>query len=70
MTDVPALTPVTSPLELTVAIPAVPDVHVPPEGVELSVVTELIHTPAVPVIAVGAVFTVTVSVEKQPPLAV
>jgi hypothetical protein len=58
--DVPEATPVTIPVdEPTVATPVVPLVHVPPEGVELSVVVSVAHTEAVPVILVGTGFTVT-----------
>jgi hypothetical protein len=44
-----------------------PLVQVPPDGEELSVVVEPVHTEAVPVIAEGAVDTVTAWVTKQPP---
>jgi hypothetical protein len=68
ITAVPALTPLTTPVEEpTVATPVLPLVHVPPAGEELSVVEEPVQTEAVPVIAAGWVFTVTVAVEKQPP---
>lgn len=68
ITAVPALLPVTTPeLEPTVATPVLPLVHVPPDGVELNVVVEPVHTVAVPVIEVGAVFTVTVAKAKHPP---
>jgi hypothetical protein len=59
---VPAATPVITPLEaLTVAMPVLEELYVPPVVVEVNVVVEPIHTDAVPVSAatVGAVFTVT-----------
>jgi hypothetical protein len=68
MTAVPALTPLTTPVdEPTVATAVAPLVQVPPDGEELSVVVEPVQTDAVPVIADGAVETVTACVTKQPP---
>ena len=68
---VPALTPVTTPVpEPTVAIPMLPLVHVPPAGVEFNVVVKPVQTVAVPVMAVGVVFTVTACETKHPPLSV
>jgi hypothetical protein len=60
ITAVPALTPVTTPVdEPTVATPVLPLVQVPPDGDELSVVVDPVQTEAVPEIAPGAVATVT-----------
>lgn len=64
---VPAVTPVTMPVEPTVAMPVLPLVHVPPPGVPVSAVVEAAHTVSVPVM-VGVVFTVTVVVAAQPVL--
>ena len=47
----PAETPVTTPLEFTVATEVVPDVQLPPEVVFAKVVVEPIQTLLVPVIA-------------------
>ena len=66
---VPTLTPVTTPdPDPTVAIPVLPLVHVPPAGVEFNVVVVPEQTVAVPVIAVGAVLTVTVCIAWQLPI--
>ena len=60
------MAPVTTPVPATtVALPLLL-VHVPPAGVELSVVVNPIHTLFVPVIAVGLAFTVTGTVMIQP----
>jgi len=49
MTDVPAVTPVTMPLDApTEAIPGVPLVHVPPEVVLVHVADEPAHKGEVP----------------------
>jgi len=58
ITVVPADTPVTTPEELTVAMPMLPLVHVPPAVGLARVVVEPTHTSGVPVI----VFAVTVMV--------
>ena len=65
MVAVPAVMPVTLPVEPTVAIPGDPELHVPFATASASVVTPPKHNVAVPVIA-GAAFTVTVVVAKQP----
>lgn len=68
MTDVPAETPVTTPVLLTVATPVLDDVHgLVAEGVPdpLSVVTDPAHTVNVPVM-VGNAFTVTVAIFWHP----
>ena len=65
MVAVPAVTPVTSPVEMTVAFPELL-VQVPPAGVLPSEVIEPTHTLAIPVIAVGTGFTVTGAVIIQP----
>jgi len=58
--DVPAVTPVTTPVvEPTVAFPLLL-VQVPPDGVQFSEVVELAQTVKVPVIVPGLVETVTV----------
>lgn len=68
---VPADTPVTVPVLLpTVAIPVLPDSQVPPDGDELSVEADPIHTDKVPVGTVGEVLTVTVLIAIQPPVTV
>lgn len=62
----PAATPVTVPEdEPTVATPADPELQFPPL-VLLSVVVAPIHIFAVPLIAAGAAFTVSVLVAKHP----
>ena len=77
MVAVPAATPVTTPVEsLTVAMPVLPDVHVPPlVPFVVNVVVEPEHIACVPlrVPALGAVVTVTVRVAvafEQPPVPV
>ena len=62
----PAAIPLTTPDALTVAIVGLLLVHVPPEGVEDSVVVLPIQTEVTPLIAVGNPFTVAVVVAKQP----
>jgi hypothetical protein len=65
MMVVPAITPVTAPLDgLTVAL-AVVDVHVPPEDASVRVMPEPVHTAEGPEIAEGEVFTVNSSVLMQ-----
>lgn len=65
--DVPAATPVTIPVEVViVALAVLPELHVPPEGVLESVVAAPTHTVAVPAIAVGSAFTVTMRVSTHP----
>ena len=64
--DVPAVTPVTIPVDdPTVALPLLL-LHVPPAGVEFNVVVRPTQTFNVPVIAVGFGFTVTTAVLIQP----
>lgn len=63
----PALKPVTIPEpEPTVATDGVPLVHVPPVGMELSVVVVATHSASVPAIALGAAVTVSVRSAKHP----
>ena len=63
----PAVTPVTTPLELpTVARAVFPLVHVPPAVDDESVVVLPMHVCAVPAIAAGTGLTVTSRVLKQP----
>ena len=72
MTDVPAPTPVITPVEAsTVALAGVPLDHIPPEVELAKVVVEPRHTVAVPVMAAGAAgkaltVTVLVAVLIQP----
>ena len=66
MTAVPAATPLTTPVpEPTDAVPDALLVHTPPEGELLNVVVAPSHTVGTPVIAPGALFTVTVFVATQ-----
>lgn len=62
--SVPVTTPVVDPTVATVTLPLD---HVPPVGEELSVVEVPSHIANVPVMTLGAVFTVTTFVAKQPP---
>lgn len=65
---VPALAPETTPdEEPTVATPVAPLVHVPPDGVEPSVVVAPTHRFSVPVIDDGRLLTVMFFVAKHPP---
>ena len=60
---VPPVTPQTLPVEEpTVAILVLLLLHVPPDGLELSVLQTPLHIDAVPVIAAGVALTVTVAV--------
>jgi hypothetical protein len=63
---VPAATPVTTPLPVTVAVAVLLLLHVPPETASLSVVVEPTHVNIVPVIAVAGPETVIVAVLAQP----
>ena len=71
--DVPAATPVTTPLELMVAILEFVIVHVPPAVVEVAVMVPPTQSVVAPVIvlAVGAAYIVMlrVAVALQPPVA-
>ena len=67
--DVPADTPVRVPVvppETMVATPVLTLLHVPPLVPSLSIVVEPWHTLAVPVIAAGNGFTVTVTDRVHP----
>ena len=67
MLAVPVLTPVTMPVDApTVALAALLLVHVPPPGVDVSVVDVPIQAVSVPPIAPGAAATVTTRVDAQP----
>jgi len=66
ITDVPPDTPVITPPAVIVATAGVALLHVPPPVASLKVVVEPAHTVAVPVMAAGNGFTVTVAVTKQP----
>lgn len=64
----PLATPVTTPdIEPTLAIAGLLLLHVPPVGEELNVVDVPPHIANVPVMTLGAVFTVITFVAKQPP---
>ena len=65
MVAVPAATPVTTPVEDTVATAGLDDVHAPPAVAEANCVVEPAHTVVAPVIAatVGFTFTVIVAVK-------
>ena len=68
MTDVPGPVPSTVPDdEPTVATEVVPDVHVPPEPVPVSVLVLPAQITAVPEIAPGTAFTETTTDRLQPP---
>ena len=64
ITAVPAVTPVTTPEEFTVATPVEPLLHTPLAVAQLSVVVNWVQTVSVPVMAatVGSAFTVMVAV--------
>ena len=62
----PADMPDTTPVVLTVAIPVLLLVHVPPVGEDPSAVVDPAHTTGVPEIADGNGFTVTTLVVVQP----
>ena len=66
MTDVPAVTPVTTPPAVMVATTGVALLHVPPAVTLLKVVVEPMQTLVVPVIAAGSGLTVTVVVTAHP----
>ena len=67
MVAVPVDTPVTIPVVApTVAVAVLLLLHVPPVVGSLSVVVAPMHTTAVPVIAAGSGFTVTVAVFVHP----
>lgn len=66
MFTVPANTPVTFPVLLTVAIAIFPLDQVPPPDELLSNVCAPTHTVCIPVIAFGIGFTVATTVSKQP----
>ena len=66
MTEVPAVTPVTTPPAVMVATAGVALLHVPPAVALLSVVVEPTHTLVTPVITAGSGLTVTVVVTAQP----
>ncbi len=64
---VPAAAPVTTPeVELTLAVPEALLVHTPPVGDDDNVVVDPTQTVAVPDMAPGVVFTVTIAVTKHP----
>ena len=69
MVVVLALTPVTTPVLFTVAMPVFALLHMPPPGVQLRVVVPVTHTNGVPVMAPGSAFTVTIIVRWQPVVA-
>ncbi len=66
MAAVPDATPLTIPVEPTVAIPVAVLLHVPPVVASASVVVALLHKVRLPVIAAGNGLTVTTAVMIQP----
>lgn len=66
ITDTPGVTPVTRPVLLTVATAGVPLLHVPPEVASLNGVVSPTQTVALPVMADGLGFTVTITDVEQP----
>ncbi len=71
MVFTPLVRPVTTPeADPTTAIAGLLLLHVPPVGEELNVVEVPSQMANVPVMALGAVFTVTTLVAKQPPASV
>ena len=64
----PAVTPVTTPVELTVATPVLLLLHTPPVGDDDSAVVEVAHTVVLPVIGdtTGNACTVNEVVRSQP----
>ena len=66
ITDVPDVTPVTTPPALIVATAGVALLQVPPAVTSANAVVEPAHTVTVPVIAAGKGLTVTVAVTKHP----
>lgn len=67
MADTPVTVAVPGPVPLTMAMPVALLLHVPPDGVPVSVVVPPIsHTCGTPVIAPGSANTVTVDVVRQP----
>ena len=70
MVDVPAVDPVTTPVEEPIIALLLLLFHVPPDGVEFNVVVKPAHTAIVPAIEEGLAFTVTSAVLMQPVLRV
>ena len=70
MTVVPAATPVTMPVEPTLAVPGARLAHTPPPVPSASVVVAPTHTLSVPVIAAGSGLMVMFLTAKQPVLSV
>jgi hypothetical protein len=66
ITDVPAETPVTTPVASIVATAGVALLHVPPAVASVRVVVDPMQTVSVPPIAAGKGLTVTVAVTRQP----
>ena len=64
----PATSPFTKPAALTDAFAGAAEFHVPPGTASLNAVPDPAQTASVPVIGVGAGFTVTTAVATQPPL--
>ena len=62
----PAATPVTIPVEPTVAVPVALLAHVPPPVAEANVVVAPAHTDVEPVMTAGVANTVTMVVRVQP----
>ena len=66
MAAVPAVIPVTTPVDEMVAADRLPLIHVTPGVASVSVIIDPAHTLPAPVIAAGVAFTVTVAVTVQP----
>jgi len=66
MTELPAVTPVTTPPAVIVATAGDALLHVPPAVALLNAVVEPTHTLVVPAMAAGSGLTVTVVVTAQP----
>jgi hypothetical protein len=66
MVDVPALTPVTSPVVALMATVAAERDHVPPDGVAESVIDDVPQSRPGPVMVPGVALTVIVLVAEQP----
>jgi hypothetical protein len=66
MTEVPAVTPLTTPPDVIVATAVLLLLHVPPLVVLLNTVVDAWHTESSPVIPAGAGLTITVVIVWQP----
>jgi hypothetical protein len=66
ITEVPTVTPVTTPVAASIVALALLLLHVPPAGNELSEVVRPAQTPVLPVIPPGRELTVTIVEVEQP----